>query len=691
MTRTLAPLVGAALDRVDGARKVAGAAPYPNDVRYPDLAYAALVRATISAGRVSGIETEGAEGAPGVLTVITHLTAPRLSRGPATSIGPQPTPPLQGDRVDYDGQYLAVVVAGTREQAVAAADLVEVRYEVDEPVLRTEDPRAEREENPWHFDTTRGDPAGALRTAEVRVDSTYTTPHLTNNPLGPFTTVARWDGDDLTVHDSTQHTANTRSALAGVFGIPEERVRVLAPFVGGGFGAGLRSWPHVTVAAMAARVVGRPVALELTRPEMFTGTGGRPSTVQRIRLGSTVDGRLVAIDHHAEYPAAMDDAVRYRVTPRGAGAYACPNFAARDVQVRLNVPPTGHMRAPGTAEGLFALECALDELAFRLDIDPVDLRLRNVAEVDPENGRPWTTTGLRECYRVGAERFGWYGRSPAPCSMRDGHRMVGYGMAGVTFGWTMMPCRAAATLHPDGTATIATSATDIGTGTYTILTQLAADLLDLPPDWVRVELGDTRLPKAPAAGGSGLTAAVTNAVQDACRNLLEIVRNGHPRGTDVRAEGASAPPEREDVAPSGAFAAVFAEVRVDPDLGELRVVRLVTAVDGGRIMNPKLAASQIIGGTVGGLGMALMERTTPDPGSGRIMNANLGDYLVPVHADVPDVDVLFVGGPDPLTPMGVKGVGEVGVVGVAPAVANAVHHATGRRLRALPLTVENLL
>ena len=691
MTRTAAALVGASIDRVDAPLKVAGAAPYPNDVRYADLGYAAVVRSTIAAGRVAAIDTAAANAAPGVLTVLTHRNAPRLSRARPASLGPQSPPPLQDDRIDHDGQYLAVVVAETREQATGAAGLIRVSYAPDQPIIDPEDPRASREDNPWGFDAARGDAYGAFAAAEIRLELHYATQWQTNNPLGLFTTVARWEGDELTVHDCNQHTANTRAQLAEQFDLPQDRVRVITRHLGGGFGSGLRSWPHTTLAAMAARAAGRPVMLELPRPEMFTGTGGRPPTVQRVRLGADRDGRLLAIDHRATYPANVNDAVRYRVAVRGSVAYACPNFASRDTQVRLNTPPTGHMRAPGTAEANFALESAMDELAHRLAIDPVELRVRNYAANDPQTGKPWTTDALRECYRLGAERSGWYNRDPEPGSMRDGRYLIGYGMAGVTFGWTHSPCQASATMHPDGTATIATSGTDIGTGTYTILTQLAADLLGLPADRVRVELGDSRLPEAPQAGGSGLTVAVTSAVHDACVKLRSALREPPRDGEPVTAQGASGPPLNQPVEPAGAFGAKFVAVRIDPDLGELRVTRVVSVIDGGRIMNPKLAANQIAGAVVGGIGMTLMEHTVLDPGAGRIVNANLADDLVPVAADIPDLEVLFVGEPDPANPVGVKGIGEIGLVGIAAATANAVHHATGRRIRSLPIRVEDLL
>ncbi len=727
-------LVGAGVDRVDGPRKVTGSAPYPNDVSFPNLAHAALVRSTIAAGRIRRIATGPAEAAPGVLAVISHENAPKLERGPATRIGPQPPPPLQDDRILHHGQYVAVVVASTAEQATAAARLVEVDYDPVEPLLDLDDPRAEVLADPWGLDEQRGDVAAGLEAAEVTVEVTYTTPDETNNPLGLFATVAFWDGDRLTVHDATQWPDNVRAALAGTFGVAEGDVRVLAPFVGGGFGAGLRVWPHVILTALAARTVNRPVKLVLTRPQMFTGIGHRPSTVQHLRLGATRSGELVAIDHQATSSLAMDDDNAEPVTMGTPGAYACPNVATRDQQKRLNIPCPGPMRAPGDAEGNFALESTLDELSYAVAMDPLQLRLRNYAEVHPRLGLPWSSKALRACYQQGAERFGWSRRTPQVGSMRDGRWLVGYGMASVAYAWYQVPCQARASIGRDGKAFVRSAATDIGTGTYTVMTQLSAELLGLGLDQVRFDLGDSDMPMAPQAGGSGLTASLGNAIHATCGKLIQAfldtvaddaesplrgcrlgdvtVDGGRIRRADdpdqneaytdilarhgldeLTADGDSAPLKPQDVglAPSGPFAAKFVEVRVDPDLGLVRVARVVSAIDAGQILNQKTARSQIIGGTVGGIGMALLEETVSDPGTGRIANATLGDYLVAVNADVPDMEVLFVGEPDRFNPIGVKGVGEIGLVGVGAAVANAVYHATGRRIRSLPITIDKLL
>jgi CO/xanthine dehydrogenase Mo-binding subunit len=728
------PLVGAGVDRVDGPVKVTGAAHYPNDFSFPNLSHAVLVRATVGAGRIRRIDTRAAEAATGVLAVITHHNTPKLGRGPNLSLGAQPPPPLQDDRVLHYGAYVAVVVAEAAEQATAAARLVEVDYEPAEPLLDLNDPQAELLADPWGLDQRRGDVAVGLASAEVTLEATYTTPDETNNPLGLFATVAFWDGDSLTVHDSTQWPCATRATLAAAFAVPEGNVRVLAPYVGGGFGAGLRGWPHVTLTALAARTVDRPVKLVLTRPQMFTGVGHRPNTIQHVKLGTTRSGELTALDHEAIASVAVEDNNFEPVASGSAAAYACPNVATRDMQRRLNIPVPGSMRAPGEAQGNFALESAVDELAYSLGMDPLDLRLRNYAEDHPQLGLPWSSKALRACYEQGAERFGWSARNPEPGSMRNGDWLVGYGMAGVSFFWWQAPCQARASIDADGKAFVRSAATDIGTGTYTVMTQLSAELLGLGLDQVRFDLGDTDMPMSPQAGGSGLTAALGNAVYAACRQLIQAfldtvaddtdsplrgcrlndvaVADGRIHRADnpgqgeaytdilVRHEldkltidGDSAPPRPEDVGmtPAGPFAAKFVEVHVDRDLGLLRVARVVSVIDSGRILNQKTARSQILGGTVGGIGMALLEETVTDPGTGRIANATLGDYLVAVNADVPDMDVLFVGEPDRFNPIGVKGVGEIGLAGTAAAVANAVFHATGTRMRSLPITLDKFL
>ncbi|KOV77230.1 MULTISPECIES: xanthine dehydrogenase family protein molybdopterin-binding subunit [unclassified Streptomyces] len=727
-------IVGAGIDRVDAPLKVAGEARYPNDFSFPGMAHAALVGSTIAAGRIRGIDVTGALAAPGVLTVLTHLNAPRLERGPMTLLGGSPPAPLRDDRVLHYGQHIAVVVAESAEQARYAARLVRVEYEATEALLDVDDPRAEIVENPWGLDTERGDVNAGFAASDVIVEGTYTTPDNTNNPLGLMTTVASWHGDALTVHDSTQWPHNVRTSLATVFGIPESGIRVLAPFVGGGFGAGLRVWSHVILTVLAAREVNRPVKLVLTRPEMFTSVGHRPNSVQQIRVGATRDGDLVAIEHRGISSVAMEDDDYEPVSFGSAVAYACPNVLTRDRQARLNIPCPGSMRAPAEGQGNFALESAIDEVAHALGMDPLRFRLRNYAEENPVLGLPWSSKALRECFLEGAERFGWSRRTPEPGSMRDGRWLVGYGLAGVSYPFYQVPCQARASVRRDGSAYVRSAATDIGTGTYTVMTQLAAELLGLDVTRVRFDLGDSDMPYSPQAGGSGLTGALGNAVHAACRRLvrefLEVVRDDTESPlraatvdevtvTDGRvhrladpgqgesyvdilarhgleelsADGRSTPPSSDELgmAMAGAFGAKFVEVRVDRELGLLRVARVVSAIDGGRVLNEKTATSQIVGGTVGGISQAMFEETATDRGTGRIANATFGDYLMPVNADIPDMEVLFVGGPDRATAVGTKGVGEVGLVGLAAAIGNAVFHATGRRLRSLPFTIDQLM
>jgi CO/xanthine dehydrogenase Mo-binding subunit len=725
-------IAGAGVDRVDGPVKVTGAAPYPSDFSFPGLAHAVLVQSTIAAGTISRIDTGDAEAAPGVLTVVTHENAPALADGPMTPLGPSPPTPFRDNRILHHGQHVAIVVAQTQEQATAAACSVRIEYQQSTPILGIENPDAAVLRNPWGLELQRGDVEAGLASADVVYDETFATAAETNNPMGLFATVACWEENRLTVHDCTQWPVMVRRTLAAVFDLPESDVRVLVPYLGGGFGAGLRAWPHVILAALAARLVDRPVKVVLTRPQMFTSIGHRAQSRQRMRLGSTRDGRLVAIDHEGTSTLAVEDFNINPITMTTGSAYACPDVATRDRLVRLNISSPGAMRGPGKVEGNFAIESALDELSYELGIDPIELRLRNYAEVHPQSGLPWSSNALRDCYRVGAERFGWGRRDPAVGSMREGHWLVGYGAAGVTFGSYQAPCQVRITIQQDGTGLVRSAATDIGTGTYTIATQLTAELLGLEIGRVRVEIGDSDLPPAPQSGGSGLAMSHSAAIHDAAGNLvqafLDLVADdgGSPlRGrapsdvgcaagrvhlledpaagesyteimarhalNEITADGrADLETGRGDSATS-AFAAHFVELRIDKDLGVLRIARIVSAIDAGRVLNEKTARSQIIGGVVMGIGMATLEETIFDSATGRIANATFGDYLIPVNADVPDIDVVFVGEPDSFSPVGIKGLGEIGVVGVAAAVANAVYHATGRRFRSLPITIDQLL
>ena len=750
-------VVGTARDRVDGRLKVMGSATYPIDVTLPGLAHAVLVGSTVTSGRIRRIGVDAAERSPGVLAVITHLNAPALAHASATlrmgdPIGPQPLPPFQSDAVLHYGQHVAMVVAEKREQANAAAALIEVTYARDTPLLSFDDPRTSPVFHPWTPDYDRGNVREALAAADVQVNETYTTAENTNNPIGLFATVAVWNGDALTVHDTTQNPHGARDSLAATFGIDPAGVRVLVPFVGGAFGAGLRVWPHVPLAALAARVTKRPVKLVLTRAQMFTSVGHRPNTIQQLSIGASRDGQLAAIEHVSRSSISMEGELINLITYGTPTAYACPNVSTRATQIRQSIPIPGWMRAPGEAEGSFALESAMDELAYAVGIDPIELRLKNHAHAHPGTGLPWSSNALLECYRQGAECFGWAARSPEPRSMRNGRRLVGYGMARGALGAYQPPCKAVASIRRDGTAFVRSGATDIGCGPYTVMTMLAADCLGVPIERVRFGLGDSAMPRAPQEGGSGLTGALGNAVHTTCVSLVRAivnlvsddersplkgcrlegitVRNGGIQITDdparfetyaniltrhgldeLTVEGESAPPGETSsatmivrggrfipyTAPStgtrahaGGYAAHFVEVHVDPDLGTIRVARIVSAVDGGRILNPKTARSQIIGGIAMGIGMALLEETVSDR-TGRLVTMSLADYVVAVNADVRDVEVLFVGEPDSMTPLGTKGIGELAITGMAAAIANAVYHATGTRVRSLPISIEKLL
>jgi CO/xanthine dehydrogenase Mo-binding subunit len=751
-TATIVDVVGTPLDRVDGRLKVTGAATYPIDVTLPGLARAALVQSTITSGRILEIAVDAADRAPGVLAVITHLNTPPLAPGPATEIGPQPLPPFQSDAVLHYGQHVAMVIAETREQANAAAALIDVTYERDTPVLSFDDPRTSPVFHPWTPDHDRGNARQALAAADVQVNETYTTAENTNSPIGLFATVAVWDGDALTVHDTTQNPHGARDALAAAFGIEPTGVRVLVPFVGGAFGAGLRVWPHVPLAALAARITKRPVKVVLTRAQMFTSVGHRPNTIQQLSIGASRDGQLAAIEHVSRSSIGMEGELINLVTNGTPTAYACPNVSTRATQIRQSITIPGWMRAPGEAEGSFALESAIDELSYALNIDPIELRTKNHAHVHPDTGLPWSSNALLDCYRLGAERFDWASRNPEPRSMRKMGQLVGYGMARGALGAYQPPCKAIATIRRDGTAFVRSAATDIGPGPYTVMTMLAADCLGVPIERVRFGLGDSAMPKAPQEGGSGLTGALGNAVHATCVSLVRAfvslvrddeasplkgcrlegitVRNGGIQISDDSArfetyadiltrhgldeltiEGESAPPGETSsasmivqagrfipyTAPStgtrahaGAYAAHFVEIHVDPDLGTVRVARVVSAIDGGRILNPKTARSQIIGGIAMGIGMALLEETVSDR-TGRLVTTSLAEYVVAVNADVRDVDVLFVGQPDSMTPLGTKGVGELAITGMAAAIANAVYHATGMRVRSLPISIEKVL
>ena len=687
-----APLIGAGIDRVDGHRKVTGGARYAAEFPLPRLAYGAIVGSTIARGRIVGFDLGAASAEPGVIAVMTHANAPRAD-GKKTGPNDKLLLLLQDDRVAYDRQPIAVVIAETFEAATHAAALVRVQYAAEKPLteLAHGEPFAPDKIMGQPPDSQRGDPDGAFAAAHVKIDRTYVMPVENHNPMEPHATTAAWDGDRLTVYDATQGIFNARDKLASVFGLPKDNVHVVSPFVGGGFGCKGSPWSHTPLAAMAAKLVGRPVKLVLARPQMFGPVGFRPQTVQRVALAVDASDKLVSSIHEITAQTSQFD-----VWTAAPGAitrmlYAVPNQRVTHRLVRLNAGTPTFMRAPGETPGSFALESAMDELAEAAGIDPLELRLRNYADVDPGTGRPFSSKSLRECYRVAADAFGWQRRSPRPRSMRDGDQLIGFGMATASYPTHRSAAGARAQLNADGTALVQCGTQEIGTGSYTVFTQVAAATLGLPVERVRFELGDSQLPPSPNSGGSQTAASVASAVQAACLDALAKQRAAGG-ALPVVGEAHTEPGEEQKRYSMHAFGAQFAEVRVDAELGTVRVARYTAAFAAGRILNAKTARSQYLGGIIYGIGMALMEHTRHDVRSGRVMTANLADYLVPVNADVPEIDVHIVPEEDlHVNPAGVKGIGEIGTVGVAAAIANAVYHATGVRVRELPITPDKLL
>ncbi|KAA9153162.1 xanthine dehydrogenase family protein molybdopterin-binding subunit [Amycolatopsis acidicola] len=720
-------VLGLPLDRVDSGPKTTGAAKFSAEYPYPGLTHAALVHATISRGRITAIDTREAEALPGVVTVLTHHNAPPLK--PPQKVNPLNLPSmvsgtqvnyLQTDEVHWDGQPVAVVVAETLDAAREAANLVRVTYEQRASTVdfETAAPHARQQKNSPISQgfAKKGHAERALTEAPVSVDLRYTTPVYNHNALEPHATTAVWEGDRLTVHDATQTLDWFRRHLARRFGIPLANVRVLAPYVGGGFGGKGSIWAGTILAALAARATGRPVRLMLTREGVYRTVGGRTPSVQRVALGAGTDGRLTTLIHTSVARVGRTGGIPEQITSQSQHLYAADNILLRQQITELDLVPNTSMRAPGESIGTFALESAVDEFAGTLGIDPIEFRLRNEPAVNPLDGKKFSHRMLREAYELGAERFGWASRTREPGSMRDGRWLVGMGVASAYHPAWQFTANVTLRLAADGTVVLRCGFQEMGMGGATAQAQIVADALGVPFDAVHVVYGDSALPIAPGAGGSMQTASVAGSVLAACAKLRRRLRAGG--GADlpdlVRRSGRSFV-EVAVGADSGigrilgqakffakffldsrrwakaAAGAHFCEVRVDPDTAEVRVSRWLGVFDVGRVVNAKTTASQLRGGIVMGIGMALSEHTLVDPRTGRIMNPGLGDYHVPVHADVPPIDVTWLGEPDPTMPLGVVGVGEVGITGVAAAIANAVHHATGKRIRDLPITLDKLL
>jgi xanthine dehydrogenase YagR molybdenum-binding subunit len=732
--------IGRQAPRVDGDAKVQGQARFSAEVAMEDLCYATLVHSTITRGRITRLDTNAAEAAPGVLLVVTHHNMPRvaspslISMSDPTATGNSSLPILQDDQVHYNGQVVAAVVAETQEQADYAASLIAIDYEAVSAETRFEDAKAGARVIPSlliernHLSLGRAE--RELARAPHRVDNLYRTQWQNHNAIELHALTVAWAEDGLTVHDTTQMIAPEAATLAKLFGLKREQVRVLSPFVGGGFG-GKGFWDHQVVAVAAARMVGRPLRLQLSREGVYRIVGGRSPTEQRVAIGADEDGRFTALLHDGWSVMPPYGSCPEAYTLGTRAAYRAKSFEILQRHVDLAVVPNTFMRAPGEAIGTFALESAVDELAHALALDPIELRLRNLPDKHPITGAPFSQHAPAKSWADGAARFGWERRAQTPGARRDGEWRIGMGCGSGSFPYVRMPGAAVRlTVRRDGTASLACSGQEMGMGTATVLAQQVADRLGLPLAAVSVEIGDSALPAAPMAGGSGQTVSIAGAVLAAAEKLpaelLRLAGNDSPlaglRAGEVRLgqEGLASAEEpnlhesyrsilsranRDEVSVTASgtpplemlkfamhsTAAMFCELRVSDVTGEVRVDRLLGSFDCGAILNPRTAASQFRGGMIMGLGLALTEETLFDERSGRIMNPTLADYHVPVHMDVPEIEVIWTDIPDPRSPLGARGIGEIGITGVAAAVANAVFNATGKRVRDLPITLDKLL
>jgi xanthine dehydrogenase YagR molybdenum-binding subunit len=743
----IASPVGRDTPRVDGPRKVSGLAQYTADFHFPGMLYAVPVEATIANGRVVKLDTAAAEKMPGVRAIFYRENIGKIFRSVMQpgfeSVCDERRPPFEDDVIRYYGQYIALAVADTFEAAKAAADAVRATYVTEKPNVENE-LKAEDEPNvvettfgPYErLESHRGDAEGAFASAPVKLDHTYVTPVETHNPLELHATTAIWEGSTLTLYESSQGVINHRGVLAQMFGLPEENVRVITKFVGSGFGSKLWPWTQCPLAAAAARQLDKPVKLVVSRKMMFQSVGHRARTQQRVRLGATPDGKLVSLQHDYVYHRSMLEAHHEDCGEATPFQYSVPNLRVTFGRARRNVGATTDMRGPGRTPGLYALESAMNELADQLKMDPVKLRILNESKIDESLGIPFSSRHLVECYELGMEKFGWSKRSPEVGSMKREGLTLGWGMAGCSWIAARFSADATVELRDDGTARVACATQDIGTGTYTILAQLASQKTGVPVGKIDVALGDSALPEGPLSGGSMATASVVNAVfagaDSAIASLLSVAamtpgspfENRSPADLAfeggrvfVKVDGAAKGVAFDDllrranlrlVTGSGksdgtignpkpkystnSWGCHFVEVTWQPEIARLRVSRVVTVIDAGRIINPLAGRNQIQGAVVMGIGMALLEHTTYDPQNGAPINSNLADYVVAVNADVPPIEVHFLDFPDKvMNELGARGIGEIGLTGFAAAITAAVHHATGVRVRELPVKIENLL
>ena len=731
-------LIGTPVSRLDGPQKVSGVARFAAEFPIENMVYAALKYSTVAKGRLQELETAAAEAAPGVVLVMTHHNAPRMKPAPAfmsneKAAAGDDLPVMQDEEIHWNGQPIAVVLAETQEQSDYAISLIRVIYETEPAITVFEDAKADSEPGVFQGQPLLleiGDAEASLAAAPHKVDGVYRTPRHSHNPIELHAATVAWDGDHLTVHDASQCVTHTAWSLAEVFGIKEEQVHVTSPYVGGGFGS-KTLWQHQILAAAASKLAGKPVRLMLSREGVYRIVGGRTLTEQRVAIGAQADGRFdaliqtgaVAMGRHNNMPEPF-------ILP-ARSAYKSGSFKLDVETAKLDMLANTFMRAPGESVGTFALESAIDELADSLGMDPIELRVRNEPEKDPTSGAPFSSRHIVEAYKAGAESFGWSKRKSKPGTQREGEWLVGIGCATATYPYYRMPGGAARiTLTKDGRATVEIAAHEMGMGTATTQTMVTADRFGLAMECVNVKYGDSHFPGLVLAGGSQQTASVGASVAAAHRELVtqllklagkdsplagldadEIIgrdgylcksdeperresyvsilaRTGHE---EITAEGFAPPPLEFTHWSMHSHGAMFCEVRVNAVTGETRVNRFLGSFDCGRILNPKTAASQFRGGIIMGLGLALMEETQFDERNGRVMNPSLAEYHVPVHMDVPEIDVMWTDIPDPHAPMGAHGVGEIGITGVGAAVANAVYNATGKRVRDLPITLDKTL
>ena len=732
----LPSIIGAAVPRIDGPLKVSGNAKYTADFYFPEMVYAVPVCSTVAKGRITRLDTSDAEKMPGVVAILHRENIGRLYRSAReltfSAYLDERRPPFEDDVIYYNGQYVALAVAETFEQAQAAAAAVQVVYSAEKPDLSNNlEP-----EGKLKVGSIRGDPEAAFATAPVKIDETYVTPVETHNPIELHASVSIWDGSKFTLYETTQGVVNHRAVIAQVLGVPKENVQVITLFLGSGFGGKLFPWPHSALAAAASRDLYRPVKLVISRSMMFSNVGHRPLTQQRVRLAATPDGKLVSFQHDYVNHTSILDNYEENCGEATPYLYSVPNLRVSSGLARRNVGTPTAMRGPGAVPGLFATESAMDELAIKLNMDPVEFRLLNEPQKDESNGLPFSSRHFQECLRVGAEKFGWSKRNPAVGSMREGDLVLGWGMGACSWIAERLPCEANVELKSDGTVRVTCATQDIGTGTYTILAQVVSAKTGVPLERINVVLGDTSLPSGPISGGSMVTASVIPTVSaasdQAISNLLftatqatnspfadkmftelaltngrvheknsppdngipyetvlknanvsEAIGNGKSEGTFLKGS---------DKYSTHSFGAHFVEVTWDPGIARLRVRRVATVIDGGRIINQRSARNQIEGAIMMGVGMSLFEETHYDPQTGHPVNNNLADYCMAVNADTPEIDVTFLDYPDfVLNEYGARGVGEIGLAGVAAAIASAAYHASGVRTRRLPVKIEDLL